>query len=241
MAIATAADVVTEIRAHYKGIDATTAQNYLDITINELCRDFPIIIDRFSIALTADTSEYTIGSGAPFHAYQGTATATSASLVRIESAYYKKDALSGHELKPVTIQELDERNPSWRYETSSTPRNIYVTQNSTGDMKIGLYPAPDTTSDPADGSGFPRIDVVFREKFSSSFTSTQPIPNAITNPMILVYGAIVKICIRENDAKTKDYLPFHQREYGKLYDEMARRHRSSKVPVAGGMKSPRLV
>lgn len=240
MAIATAADIITEVRAHLRGVDSTTVGSYLSIVMDELCKDLPIVVDKVSLALTANTSEYSLAAGSPFYTWGTTTTSTSVSLVRIESAHYLTSADSRRLLEPTVVQKLDQTpaTQDWRYQDSGTPEKIAVTPTNTGSFAITLYPAPDTTSSPANGSGYPRVDIVFREKIGAAFTGSAAIPASITDPDVLIQGTLAYVHQREN-GEPGIYWELYMKAKAKLADEIARRHREFRPNFVNTIKAPR--
>jgi len=245
MAISTAANIITEVQATYRAIDSTTVQSYLSIVMDDLCKDLPIVVDKCTLKLTADTQEYALATGAPWYAWRTTtatqASNTCASLVRIESAHYISSSTSRTPLIPTTVQKLDQttETQNWRYDDSGTPIYIFTTPNSTGGFSVGLYPAPDTTSSASGGVYYPSVDFVYRNKIGSSFTGTATIPSSITNPDVLVQGVLWHIYKRENNGDDGPYYPLYIKAKSNLADELARRHREYRVNAVNQIQAPR--
>jgi len=241
MAIATASDIVREVQAHYKGIDSTSVIDYLNIVVNELCRDLPLTQSKFSLALTADTGEYAFAASAPWYSQGTTNTATSISVLKINSAHYREDSDSYSKLEAVSTQELDAKDPNWQYHDSGKPRYIYTTNNATGVPTLGLYPKPNTTSDPANGSGFPRVDFIARVKYGAAFVTTDPIPAAISDPEVLIHGVLWRIYERENNANYEKHYQLYLMAKARLYNEITNRLRDYKPTNTPTLRSPRVV
>lgn len=243
MAITTAADLVTEIQGHYRGADSTTIASYLSLVMDEICKDFPIVVDKVSLQLTADTGEYSLASGSPWRTYQLTTTATATSLVRIESAHYVTDANSRTALIPTTVQKLDvtPETCNWRYESSGTPKYIFTTPNSTGGYSVGLYPSPDTASsvNTTTAAYEPRIDFVYRKKIGSTFSGTVTIPSSITDFDIFTSGVLWYIYKRENNGEQARYYELYVKAKANLADELSRRHREYRPNITNSIAAPR--
>lgn len=242
MAITTAADVITEIRALVRGADSTTASSYLAIAVDRLCFDLPILVGKYSLALTADTSEYSFGSGSPWYTQGTTTTATTASVIRIESASYLESSESATLLDPVSVDELNALAPRWRYTDSSNPTHIYNQNSSAGVTGFGFFPAPDTTSDPANGSGYPRVDFVTWNTFSATFAGAVTIPSSIRNPMVLAYAAAYAIAEREGDGATRQtYYDLYMLEKNTLAHQLMGGVRNQHPIIANRPRAPRTV
>lgn len=221
MPIATADDILTEVMAHYTSTDTQTASSYIKIAIDRLCFDLPIIVAKYSLRLTADTAEYSFGSGAPWYAWGSTTTATTASVVRVESAFYRSAAGSESKLIATVPQEMDAKIPNWRFADSGTPQKIYHQNDDTGAVALGLYPAPSASSSPATGAGYPRVDMVTWNTFSSGFTGTVTVPSCIKNPLIVAYGALDAIYSREAEGDGRQWHDLYIREKGVLFQQLA--------------------
>lgn len=243
MAITNATEVIAEVMAQYSGSDTTSVTDMLKITVDEICRDFALAVSRASLALTADTQEYAIGSGAPWYTQtNNTVTATTESVVRIKSALYIKDADSGEvPLIPTVPEELIEDYPRYRYDDSADPTHVYTTVGTTGGMMFGLYPKPDTTSvnDTTTTLSYPRVDFEFHSKIT--FTGTTTVPSAITNPLLLVYGTAAKIAQREGDLDRHGYFEqLYNMERASLQKELTSRHIKRKPNHGPMVNAPRV-
>lgn len=241
MPITTANDIVTEITASYKGIDQTTALNYLAMVVDEICMDHPLIHASFSLRLTANTGEYTLGSGAPWYQLGSTSTANSETIARIDTAHYLPVSGSYRDLVVTSVNELDTRDPNWRYHSSGSPSHIYATTDGTGNVVIGLYPKPDTASTPADGSGFPRVDLRARVKYGSTFTGSTVIPKAITDFDVLKHGVLYRIYQRENNGDAGLHRDNYIAARGRLYRELQMRFNANKPTSTTFNPKPRVI
>lgn len=243
MAITNANEVLTEVASQFKGSDATSNADLLQVTVNEICRDFPIAVTRASLLLTAETQEYAIGAGSPWVLQtNNTTTTTTASVARIKSAiYFRDDETTGTTLEPTVPEELIEREPTYRYDTSGDPREVYTTVGDTGAMTFGLYPKPDTTSvnNTTTTLSYPRVDFEFHGKVT--FTGTTTVPSAITNPMVLVFGTAAKVAQREGDhASASNFESLYLRELANLSKELSSRHIKRKSNMAALVRTPRV-
>lgn len=242
--LSTANDLVTEVQALWRSGDSTAVAEYLQVTMNEVCRDFPLAVSRVSLILTAETQEYAIGAGAPWYSQtNNTTTATTASVARIKSAIYLESSeSSGVTLTPTVPEELIETYPTYRYDDSGNPTHVYTTVGSTGAMSFGLYPKPDTTSvnNTTTTLSYPRVDFEFHTKIT--FTGTTTVPSSITNPMVLVYGTAAKIARREGDPnRAAEFEAMYNMELGNLSKELSSRHIKRKSNFTPTVRSPRVV
>lgn len=241
MAITTAANVLTEVLAHFRGEDTTTAESYIAIAIDRLCYDLPILKNKFSLKLTAGTSEYSFGSGSPWYTWGTSNTATTATVIRIESAWYLDSSSAWRRLDPTSTQKLDTENETWRYQDSSSPYEIYTQSDSAGALSIGVFPTPDTTSDPATGAGYPRMDFTTWHTFSSGFAGTATIPSCIRNPLVLVYGALYAIDPREGASDGESWRAKYHREKGILSEQLMSNVKGYRPNIVNAPRAPRTV
>lgn len=239
--LGTAAEIITEIQGHYRSIDSTTVASYLIIGINRLCYDLPIMTGRYSLKLTAETFEYPLGSGSPWYAWGSSTTATTATAVRIESAYYVESSTSWVKLFPTSSQELDIDNPNWRYESSSNPTKIYTQNDTSGALSVCLYKIPDTTSTPATGAGYPRVDFVMWNSFASTFSGTVTVPSSIRDPLILVYATMSAIHARENNGEGMEWEQKYLRAKSILSYDFNHRIKGNRPNIVNTINTPRTV
>lgn len=243
MALTTATEIITEVRAQYPGADATSAGDMLKVTVDELCRDFSLGVLRASLALTAETQEYGLAAGSPwFSQTNNTVAATTESVARIKSALYIKDADSDPiPLIPTVPEEISGDYPRYRYEESGDPTHVYTTVGPTGATLIGLYKKPSTTSvnNTTTTLSYPRVDFEFHAKVA--FTGTTTVPSAITNPMVLVYGTAAKVAQREGNLERYGYFEqLYALERASLQKELTSRHIKRKPNLTTLVNAPRV-
>lgn len=246
MAISTAQNILTEVMAHYKGIDSTTALSYIAITVDDLCKDLSLVTSHQSLAFTSGTGEYSFSSGSPWYTWGTTNTATSLPIAKITSAFYRASSTSYNKLIEISPDELTARTPEWRYQASGTPQYIYTENDSSGIPKIGVYPKPDTTSTPADGSGYPRLDFEYRVKYGSTFTNTSnltstTIPSSITDPNVIIYGALWRIHYRENGGDPGPHYAGFKVARTKLSNELSNRLKGNHESITPLMRPARVI
>lgn len=246
MALATADDIITAIKAHYKGIDTTSATDALATTINELCRDTDIVHGTASLATTAEVGEYTFASGSPWYTLATTTTATTLPVVKIDSVHYLSSATSYTRLEETSVQELNARFPEWQYASSGTPQYVYAYTTSAGQTMVGFYPIPDTTTTPtmlaatANNVSFPRIDFRYRAKYGSTFTGTVTVPSSITDPDVLIEGALWRLHKRENTGNAGPHFQLYMKAKSNLVRELQTRLRENKPEFTPMLRAPRV-
>jgi hypothetical protein len=210
-------EVQTEVQAGHSGIDQTTARFFIQESLNDLCSELPLALSSCSLIVTSGTGEYSIAAGSPFYLL-GSATATSSLQIdRLNSVFYVQSSTSAYELKPTTTEILDAIYPGWRYESTSLPTHYYIDRTSAGVPVIGFYPVPGTTSSPANGTGFPRVDMRFRTRITATYGGSDAVPDSFPYPMAIVYGALYRIVGRETDSGLENkWLRMYRAEIGKI-------------------------
>lgn len=231
MALLTANEIIAEIKAEYPGVDTTTVSNHLAYVMRDICTSIPVALKRVSLALTADTAEYELKSGSPWYGFGSASTSSIADSVGIETAVYVESADSRTPLETTSQDYLFQNYPDYGYEESGTPRYVFLSQDSSGNQTLVLYPAPDTTSDPADGTGYPRLDVTFRLDISSSFTGTQALPDTIKDPSAILRGVVARIKRRENGSADPELEDAYTKEKGKLFQRLVTASRRNTVKI----------
>jgi hypothetical protein len=238
MALGTATEIITEIKAHYKGIDTSTAQSYAIVAFNELCKEIAVVNQSVSLGLTADTGIYPFASGSPWYLIGTGTTTTALPIIKISSVYYLADSTSRIKLIETSPDELDIKFPEWRYQDSGTPQYVFIENDNTGVPQMGIYPAPDTTSSPATGAGYPRVDARYRAKYGDSFTGSTAVPPTISDPLVIVYGALWRIHARENNGALGPHYQLYMSAKTKLGNEISNRLKSNRNSISPNVSTP---
>ena len=205
-----------EVQAGHTGIDQTTARFFIQETLSDLCNELPLALSSCSLIVTSGTGEYTIAAGSPFYQFNNASVTSSLAIERFNSVLYVQSSTSAYELQPTTTETLDATYPGWRYESSSLPTHYYIDRSSTGAPVIGLFPVPGTTTNPANGTGYPRVDMRFRTRITATYGASDAVPDSLTFPMALVYGALCRIVARETDSGLENkWMVKYRAEIGK--------------------------
>ncbi len=155
-----------------------SASSYFDATMEELSRELPLYQLTASLRLAADDFDYNLTSAAAAPWYETGTTTTKATegIWEIKTAVYRKTA--GDEWGLAAVSEDDIVNlfgQEWRQAESGDPKYIFISGTEAGALSVCVFPAPETASDPADGTGYPRVDISATRIPASAITGL-PVP-----------------------------------------------------------------
>jgi hypothetical protein len=104
------------------------------------------------------------------------------------------------ELTEQTISMMDSERSGWESDEPGTPTYYYVIPNSTGSLRLGVFPSPSASTFPVSGLGTPRLDIRYRAKITASYGEADALPESILPyPMAVVYLAVMKTLAQETD------------------------------------------
>lgn len=243
MAIDKADDIIGQFRRIYPDCDSTQAQVLLQTVHRELCEDLPIMTDDWSLALSAGGRETEVGTGAPWYA-TGTSTVKDASgMLMIEHCVYRADGSSSRELQVTSAEELTANTPNWRNTPNGTPQFVYTFTNASGNVTVGLHPAPSSASSPGNGSGYPRLDLKARITNADVFSGVVTKPRTVRSHLIYVYGMAFHYSLEQNNGRQAEFMQLYQMERVKVANLLYGRQRQYKLnfrPAAPG-KAPNVI
>lgn len=116
----------------------------------------------------------------------------------VRHAIYKPTATASGwiTLRATSIDALNSDNPTWRQSTASQPTHYYTTTDGTN-VKLGLYPAPNTTS----SGGYPAVIVY--TWLATVLTTNMPV--SIDAYDCYKYGACYRLALQKNDPRAAMY------------------------------------
>jgi hypothetical protein len=160
--LATKTTIVAEFTNRAPDCPSLTASTYFDLAIEEISRELDLFNLTASLRLTADTFQYNLTSAAaaPWYELGSTSTKATEGMWVIKTAVYRATETEHHDLTAVSEDDIIAMfGQHWRLNDSGTPRYIFINGSEAGATSVMLYPTPDTSSDPTDGEGFPRVDI----------------------------------------------------------------------------------
>lgn len=104
-------------------------------------------------------------------------------------------------LRATTIDALNSDNPSWRQSTPSQPTHYYTTTDGTN-FKLGLYPAPNTTS----SGGYPAVTVY--TWLATTLSTNMPV--SIDAYDCYKYGTCYRLALQKNDPRVATYKALYE-------------------------------
>jgi len=214
MAFKTSTEVIAEFLNHFPDCDSTSAASFFLDAIQELSRDVFLYSDSASIVLTAGTREYALSSSAatPWYGVSSSSPKQTNNVVQFKELYYLPDSTTSPSLlTPITEREIESLDPNWRYADSGAPKYWYIVEGSTGTIKVGLYPTPDTSTTAATGNGYPRVDTYYR---MSPITESQ-IPDQIRSYKVVLYYMCLQQAMRASDTRFSEYKTLFEEERGR--------------------------
>ena len=200
MPFKTVAEVVAEFQRSFPDCDTTSAQNYLLNALQEVGRDLNLYRDSASLRLNQNSATYSLVSSAaaPWYVLGTSTTKATATATQFFDVYYVESSTSRFKLDPTSPEELTMLDPDWRYADAGTPKYYYLTATSAGALSFGLYPKPDTSSSPSDGSGYPRVDVYYRTVLSSL---PSELPDVLRNDDSILHHMLSRYALAIGDAR----------------------------------------
>lgn len=203
MAFKTSAEVIAEFQSHFPDCDSTTAASLFLNAIQELGRDLNLFQDSASLKLNANGPTYNLVSsaGSPWYDLGTTNTKATSFLTQLYDVYYVTSATERRQMIPITLKELTALDPDWRYAAAGDPEYYYLSSSSAGAVVFGVYPKPDTASSPANGTGYPRIDLYYRVAPSSA----SEVPDVLRNDDSVLHHMLCRYALRVGDGRHSEY------------------------------------
>ena len=168
----TTTTIIATFRRKYPDCDTTTALEYLNKVLADLCRLLPLYRDTEDITLSANST--------PPHSYLD--YALDEDIARIYGAEYWESSSSRRTLRNVADSALFQREPLWQSQDAGIPTRWYLTSSNAGARRIGFLPATNT----ATSGTYPFIRLyVTRVK---TLTAGQTVPHGISNDDVFVHG-----------------------------------------------------
>lgn len=177
--------IVAEFTNRAPDCPSATASSYFDASMEDLSRELDLYKLTASLRLAADDYDYSLTSAAAAPWYETGTTSTKATegIWCISTAVYRKTATESYGLAAVSEEDISTMfGQDWRLHESGDPKFIFLSGTEAGALSVALYPAPDTTSDPNDGTGYPRVDISASRIPASAITGL-PVPLSSMQPL----------------------------------------------------------
>lgn len=227
MSYRTATEVQQEFRRTFPdATDTDAAELFLD-ALRQLSNTFPFYTQDVSLALTSGSALYgvTTSASSPWYVLGTSTEAATESIVAITEAFYAASATDIRPLQQVLISDLDMINPRWRYDDAGTPQYIYVKASTAGNLQVGLHPKPDTSSSPANGSGYPRVDLYCKQ---APLSAPSELPVVMYTDQAVLYYMCLRYAVRVGDNRIDMFQQLSSMYQGKVRMQMASRLRRAR-------------
>jgi hypothetical protein len=170
LAAITVAACITRLQREFEDITQAIAEDYLSASDREILTRMPLRVDSEDINLTSGTQLYAFAAD---------------TVVRVASVeYLKGSAVTNRKVLTATsIAELDLQSRDWRAAQNEEPTHFFITVNSSGALRIGFYPTPNTTT----SGGYPIARVHLWR--AASLVSGGSLPSVVRKPDMYVWGA----------------------------------------------------
>ena len=171
-------EIIAEFTRAHPDCSSGRATSYYDEAVEYVSRKLDLFQGSATLRLTADTNQYnfTAAAAAPWYGLGTDTTKQTEGIWKIKEAIYRKSATESFPLVQLNEDDLANLSPLWRTEDSGLPRYIAIGGTEAGASSVILYPTPDTTTDPADETGYPRVDVWFSRRVPITSQSAIPTP-----------------------------------------------------------------
>ena len=195
------------LRERFPDLSSARAEDYIIRVHREICGAIPEISRKsIDIDLTAGIGVYDLP----------------ADTLEVAHVIYAKDASTRSQVLRTTQDELGEKKPLWGFDPSGTPSLFYVQTELglgvTSDLKITLYPKPDTTTT----GGYPVLHVYITEVMP--LATDDPLPEGLAGYGVYLEGAsyYAAMALRDPDA-AGTYLSLYQGQIEMNRDRWRRR------------------
>ncbi len=191
----TVQSIVDQARIRFKDITEAQAVIYLNEIYRDVIFDLRVLVTQENVSLVADQREYVLDQ----------------KIVRVWSANYVTSANnnSALTLNPVSIRELDNVTPTWKYMASGQPVDAYISVNSSGQKVLGLDPKPSTGT----SGTYPRVELMVSKEASSDLAIGDSLPEVIRDRSPWVWGIITKHAQLRYPEQYENAYQTYQREY----------------------------
>lgn len=208
----TVATVISEVQAVFPEATSAEIVTHVNTVDRDLGAQIKLRREMVDVSLTASDDEYVI----------------SETIIRVWAAHYVESSTRSNQypLQEISRDELNNFKSNFRLSPDNKPRFYYLDVDSAGDIVVGLYPIPPTTT----SGGYPKV--VLETTKWATLNSGSSLPAKIKN--IRAYKA--GVCFYYAQATRKREAQYWEQEYEKAKAEEIKLENGRLAQLAPKMK-----